>query len=362
MARRSALAAMAGAVAVAGGGTATAEAAPLTRAAAQEAGGGLPVLAVGADWAEELAANPRVQLVPGATYTLSSTVELPDGCLVVGNGATVTVSGTSLGAFRVSGKRDVTLTGIRFRGQPEDPVGTGMVTAHVGVRVSRSSDVRVHGCDFTHWRGAGVVVTGSADDDFFAYRVKVHDNTFDRCYFGFSAADRSEYALLGNNTFTYCRLAIWNSSGNWTVNGNSVVGCYGAYYSFAATSPYGSLTADNWNHGSVVGNTFNHANSGTPTRWSSNAGFPLGGGSQDPGPGVVVNGVLPPTFSGNTLWYTDVTATGLQGGGWLLTGCALSDLTLSCEGEVPVHLVGVQTHHAPTLKGNVKDLLAGAAG
>lgn len=96
-----------------------------------------------------------------------------------------------------------------------------------------------------------LVVTGSAGDDFFAYRVKVHDNTFNR------------------------------------------------------------------------------ANSGTPTRWSGNTGFPLGGGSQDPGPGVVVNGVLPPTFSGNTLWHTDVTAT---------------------------------DHHAPTLKGNVKDPLAGAVG
>jgi hypothetical protein len=323
---------------------------------------GLPVLTAGEDWQQVLSATPRVQLEPGATYTLPAAVELPDGCLIVGNGATVTVSGASVPALRVTRRRDVTLTGIRFLGQETDPLGTAMARDHVAVTLTRSSDVRVTDCSFARWRGAGVVVTGSASDDYMGARTVVSGNTFDRCCFGVSTTDRSEYSLLSGNVFTYCRLAVWNSSGNWNIQGNTVVGCYGAYYSFAATSPYGSLSSDNWNHGAVTGNTFNHSNGGTPTRWTSNAAFPLGGTTRDPGPGVVVSGVLPPTFSGNTLWYTDVTATGLRGSRWVLTGCTLSDLTVACSGSVPIHLLGHQGNRPPTLTGNVVDPLANAAG
>ncbi|MFI8201418.1 right-handed parallel beta-helix repeat-containing protein [Streptomyces sp. NPDC085937] len=339
--------------------SASAAAPPATARAADVTATGLPVLAVGQNWQQVLATTRRVQLEPGATYVLPATVELPDDCLVVGNGATVTVTGPSVTALRVTQKRNVTVTGVRFRGQEADPLGTSMAANHVAVRITRGSDVRVTDCDFARWRGAGVVVTGSAADDYFGSRTVVSGNTFDRCYFGFSAADRSEYALLANNVFTYCRLAVWNSSGNWNIQGNTVVGCYGAYYSLAATSPYGGQSSDNWNHGAVTGSTFNHSNGGTPVRWTANLAFPVGGSPADPGPGVVVSGVLPPTFSGNTLWYTDVTATNLQGSRWVLAGCALSDLTVRCSGSAPVHLVGHQGNHAPVLTGNVVDVLAG---
>ena len=347
---------LAGAVGAAGAGFLLA---PRPASAAPAvAGTGLPVLGTGDDWGKALAATPRMQLEPGATYTLSAPVELPDGCLLVGNGATVTVSGTSVPALRVTGRSHVTLIGIRFLGQKDDPVNTAMVPEHVAVTVARSSDVRVTDCAFERWRGAGLVVTGSAADDYMGARTVVGGNTFDRCFFGVSAADRSEYALLTANVFTYCRLAVWNSSGNWNIQGNTAVGCYGAYYSFAATSPYGKESGDNWNHGAVTGNTFNHANGGASPRWTKNAAFPVGGSARDPGPGVVVSGVLPPTFSGNTLWYTDVSAEDLQGSAWLLTGCALSDLTVRCTGSVPVQLLGHQGAHAPTLTGNVVDVLA----
>ncbi|PGH46981.1 right-handed parallel beta-helix repeat-containing protein [Streptomyces sp. Ru87] len=360
--RRSALAGIVGA-GLAGAGAAGAAGGLLASGgaqAAQDPGRGLPVLPPGADWGRVLARTPQVQLAPGTTYTLDEPVELPDDCWIAGNGATVTVSGDSLGALRITGRRNVTVTGVRFLGRAADPVDSPMVAAHVGVALTRSFNVRVLDCDFERWRGAGVTVTGSVDDDYYAYRVKLRGNSFDRCYFGVSAADRSEYSVLGGNSFTYCRLAIWNSSGNWTVNDNNVMGCRGAYYSLAETSPYGSLPADNWNHGSLAGNTFNHSNSGGRSPWTRETAFPVGGEPRDPGPGVVVGGVLPPTFSGNTLWYTDLTATDLQGTRWLLSGSTFSHLTIACTGTAPVHLVGTQSRNpgaAPVLRGNVKDLL-----
>ncbi|MEW1862612.1 right-handed parallel beta-helix repeat-containing protein [Streptomyces sp. NPDC088194] len=323
--------------------------------------GALPVLQPGDDWAAVLAATPQVQLLPGATYTLAAAVALPDGCHIQGNGATVTVADDTTGALTATGRSTITVTGVRFLGRAGNPLDTAPSFHHVAVALTRSTDVRITDCDFTNWRGAGVTVNGSSADDYFAYRVKLTGNAFLNCYFGVSAADRSEYSQLTANSFAYCRLAIWNSSGNWTIHGNSVVGCYGAYYSIARTSPYGALTSDNWAHGSLTGNTFNHSNGGAGELWNAGTAFPIGGTSQDPGSGVVVSGVLPPTFTGNTLWYSDVSATDLAGTRWLLSGNTFSNLTITCTGTTPVALAGTQSNgaaNAPTLAGNVKDLFA----
>lgn len=88
--------------------------------------------------------------------------------------------------------------------------------------------------------------------------------------------------------------------------------------------------------------------------------IPVGGVDRDPGRGVTIEGLLPPTFTGNTLWYTDVRASRLVGTRWLLSGCTFSNLTITGDGAVPVHLVGTQANGAanlPRLVGNVVDLL-----
>ncbi|WP_329171504.1 right-handed parallel beta-helix repeat-containing protein [Streptomyces sp. NBC_01477] len=342
-------------------GAVLATALPAAPAAALVQTGTLPVLQPTDDWATVLAATPQVQLQSGATYTLTKPVELPSGCSIQGNGATVTVAADATGALTATGRTGVTITRVRFLGRATSPLNTAASFPHVAVALSRSTDVRISDCDFVNWRGAGITVRGSTADDYFAYHVKLDGNTFHNCYFGVSVTDRSEYCQLTRNTFSYCRLAIWNSAGNWTIDSNTVVGCYGAYYSFALTSPYGALSSDNWAHGCLVGNTFNHSNGGAKQLWNGNTAFPIGNSTQDPGSGVVVDGVLPPTFTGNALWYTDLTATGLAGTRWLLSGCTFSNLTITCTGTTPVALAGTQSNgaaNAPVLRGNVKDLLA----
>lgn len=375
-------------------------------------GAALPVLRPADDWTRVLRQTPQLQLEPGATYVLERTVELPDGCVIEGNGATVTVAGDAIGAFGISGRRDVRIRNLVLLGRAQDPIGSTAAFGHVALRIARSSNVRVENCDFSHWRGAGIVLTGSVDDDYFDYRNKIVGNAFHHCYFGVSIADRAEFGQLLGNSFSSCRLAIWNSAGNWTIADNVSVGCHGAYYAIAQTSPYGELAADNWCHGTLVGNTFNHCNAGvgslhggnvrgekpsargqifddSPVHsfgygpgnggnmdraegfaartasaaqapghyWSANAAFPVGGALRDPGRGVVVEGVLPPTFTGNTLWYSDVHARDLLGTRWLLSGCVLSNLTVTCQGSVPVELAGTQANGADSLPrrvGNVK--------
>lgn len=344
---------------LAGAGVLTAEPARAATSGARE----LPTLTPTDDWPTVLASTKEVQLVPGAQYVLSSTVDLPTGCRIVGNGAEVTVASTSLTAFTIASRARVTITDLRLTGQATDPINTGIVTTHVGIRMSRSSDVRIEGCDFMHWRGAAVAITGSDADTYYRYRTKVIGNSFNKCFLAVSIADRSEYGILADNHFTHCRLAIWNSSGNWLTSGNVVVGCYGAYYAIGRSSPYGSQSSDNWNHGAVVGNVVNHASSGAGTRWTSNVAFVIGGVSRDPGSGVVVEGVTPPTFTGNTLWDSDITGHNLGGTRWLLSGCTISGGTVSCTGDdpldvTPIHLSGTQSARSspPTLGANVVDL------
>ncbi|MGC4783109.1 hypothetical protein ACLQ3A_15810 [Micromonospora zamorensis] len=93
------------AVAVAGAAGALAAVAPPGRADAAIVSTSLPVLGVTDDWNAVLARTPQVQLTPGATYTLTAPVALPDRCVIVGNGATVTrwmLSGCTLSNLAVS--------------------------------------------------------------------------------------------------------------------------------------------------------------------------------------------------------------------------------------------------------------------
>lgn len=342
--------------------TPSAQSAPPSRA--------LPVLRPGDDWEATLARTPQVQLLPGARYVLEAPVSLPGGTLLEGNGAIVAASSTAHGLFAVDGASDVTLRGVRLHGEEGydpardvlPPIDVPFHASHTALRARRARNLRVLDCDLLGWRGAGIAATGDVSDDYFSYGVQVRGCRFEACRIGLSAADRCEYSLLTTSVFTACRLAVWNSSGNWSLAGLVIVGCHGAYYSIGATSPFGELASDNWGHGAVTGCTMNHSVGGTPRRWTRHLELEIGGVLRDPGPGVVIEGVLPPTFSANTLWYTDVTARDLPASVWYLTGCALSDLRITQDGGAPVRLVGHQANagdpHAPVLSGDVADALA----
>ncbi len=315
------------------------------------------VLQPGDDWAAVLAASPQVQLVAGASYTLAAPVDLPDNASIEGNGAVITVASDDVAAFVATSKTGITIRNLTLQGRAEDPLNQPANFAHTAIRLERCTSFRITDCDFNYWLGAGVVVTGDRADDYFSYRGHIQGNTFNRCYFGLSFTDRAEYSAVTDNIFTANRLAIWNSSGNLSVTSNVVVNCYGAYYAYAKTSPYGALASDNWNHGAVTGNTFNHSNGSGGARWTSNVAFDIGGQSIDPGAGVVVDGLLPPTFTGNTLWYTNIKANNHGANQWLLTGCALSNLSITATGNNPVKILGFQSNgagNAPRISGNVQ--------
>lgn len=301
--------------------------------------------------------NAKIFLAAGATYTLTSAVSLPAGTQIEGNGATVTVDSTSHGAFTFGTSSAVTtglkLRNIIFLGQAADATNSALNTAHVALSTQRAQDINIEGCIFRFWLGAGMTQQAVAGDQF-TQRNIIHGNTFDRCYFGLSLADRAEFNLVYGNHFNQCRLGVWSAAGNNKVDCNEFLDCYGAYYSYAQTSPFGTFTSDNWSHGSFVGNTANHSNGSGGTRWTSNVSFSIGGVSTDPGTGFVCNGVLQPTFAGNTFYYTNITSTNCTLPDWNIVGSVLAQMVVTQSGSNTVTLVGCSQQTAVTTSGAVR--------
>lgn len=281
-------------------------------------------------------------LQSGSIYTFSN-IALPSNTFISGNGAIVTPGQSHQNCFTLTDVKNVSLRDIHFRGQTAGAAGGALNTSHIAVQIIKSQDVLIHGCSFKNWLGAGIVSRGSTSGvSYFNYRLIISNNTFDQCFFGISIADRSEYSIFSNNILTSCRVGTWHSSGNWNINGNTYVTCRAPYLSFGNTSPFGTYSSDNWNHGSFTANILNHSNSGGDTPWGA-ISFPIGGVASDP-TGVVISGVLPPTFTGNTLYYTNLDFTGVTATStsspWQITGCVFSQMTISASQSGVIALVG----------------------
>lgn len=294
-------------------------------------------------------------LQAGRTYTFSNVV-LPSNTTILGNGAFVIPGSTTNKCFLLTDVTNITLRDIYFKGQTAAAAGGALNTAHVAVHIQRSQNVIINGCSFINWLGAGIVSQGATTGiSYYNYRMIISNNKFDQCFFGISLADRSEYCMFSNNILSSCRVGTWHSSGNWNINGNTYVTCRAPYLSYAKTSPFGSLSSDNWNHGSFVGNIMNHSNSGGNSAWGA-ASFAIGGTASDP-TGVVINGVLPPTFTGNTLYYTNLDFSGVAlavaSTPWQITGCVLSQMTVSSDSPGAIALVGCSKQANVTVSANI---------
>ncbi len=292
----------------------------------------------------------------GVQYQFTNVI-LPSDVTITGNGATVITGNTSYKCFIIRDVKNVRLRDINFKGSPDEVVGKPLLTTHVAVHIQRSQDVAIDGCVFSNWQGAGIVAQGaqSGGISYFDYRTTVTNNKFEQCFFGISIADRSEYGNFTGNILTSCRVGTWHTSGNWMINSNNYVSCGAPYLSIGKTSPFGSQSSDNWNHGSLVGNIMNHANSGGHKAWR-NTPFTVGGASINPH-GVVISHVLPPTFTGNTLYYTDLDFTDVMATStntpWHITGNVFAQMSIKANAANRIAMVGSSFQANVTVSPNV---------
>lgn len=289
----------------------------------------------------------KIKLLPGALYIWDN-VMLPSGTHIIGNQAILRPSGLNaiLKQENTQFNGRTILENLIFEGQEASAVNSGIVPAHVGFSSKRSYQTRITGCIFRNFRGAGLTFQGDSKDNVYQNAVQVDGNIFYYNFCGVSACDRSEFSQIINNNFSSCRVAVINTSGNWMVNNNIMTTCTCGYFTINKPTPWGSYTGDNWCHGTFVGNKINHSDSGGKPRYNSNTNIPCSGVNYNPVGAMYVDGVLPPTISSNTCYYSSMEFKNLSTSmpTVSLVGCVFSTCRLVSPAAGIIKLVGCNIH------------------
>ena len=286
-------------------------------------------------------------LDPDGTYICDDVV-LPARTTIIGRNAQVSPSDSTHACFLlIDGSDDVNITDVKLVGQAASPNNTPYAAAHWAIKISRAARPRVSGCHVKHFSGGGVGAVGlNGRTD---YAAHITGNTFERCFFGGLFTAWYEYGQW-DNIVDSCRVGLMCESGNWTVRGKHTK-CRTPYLSAKRAVDFsaGGVVAavGNSEHGTISGLECNHANDSGASVWSSNSGIPLvGGGTYDAIPGVVFDEVLPPTMSGITLYYSDLTVLNrpVMATPSYFVGGSAAGCTISSDALGTLELVGVTVY------------------
>lgn len=286
-------------------------------------------------------------LDPNQEYEFSNIV-IPSGVTIIGNGSTVRAATADAPVFRISQNvHQIYIQGINFDGNLKGtPYGRDVVKTHIGIEVYKASYVTIENCGFEDFLGAGISMFNHNGNKL-AVDLRVSGCRFSRCQYGWIAWYNCEYGILSDNHFTNCRVGMWNCSGNWLVSGNVAVDCRAAYISTPKPNEIAFSTGGNFAHGTITGNTMNHSNDSpwpaTPLKF---------GNATRAFQGVVFDSVLPVTFTGNSMWYTDFSAENLLDE-FYLTGCTLSNCLVTASGKHAMHLTGCWVRSSVHFNGDI---------
>lgn len=278
----------------------------------------------------------NIELNPTISYSFNN-ILLPSGTFIVGKGATITSPNTTYAIFNTNGNDDINISGINFVGATASPDGVASVASDVGIKIDTSYRVRVQDCEFNNFLGCGINAHGLPIDLPAAIANKsirniITKNRFSKCFIGLALWDQSEYGIISDNNFTYCRVAIWSQSGNCAFTGNCIANCRAGFVSTPDINNIILSSGDNRQHGSVVGNIFNHCRSDQSNiPWTTN--FLINGKDYQ---GVWIDGLagtLPPSFVANTMYYSDLKYLNADVSAmpiWVISGCVFSRMEVSC--------------------------------
>ena len=278
-----------------------------------------------------------IMLSPDINYSFNN-ITVPSGVSIIGNGATITSPNTLNPIFKIgtttTDSTDVVIKDIKFRGATSNANNLACIPTDIAIDMVRTARVTITGCEFNHFLGAGIstqqyasTVTRESQSNI------IQGNTFTYCYYGFINWKDSEFGIFNNNNISYCRCGIWSLSGNWTYDGNIVVRCRAGFVSTTTLNDIVTSTGTNFQHGTVVGNTFNHDIPTQTTAWNT-SNYLI---NSIDFVGIYIDGkdsAIPPLFSGNTFYYTDF---GYYNSSlsampfWYLTGCVISNCSVYCD-------------------------------
>ncbi|ECD2400799.1 hypothetical protein EW445_17780 [Salmonella enterica subsp. enterica serovar Newport] len=251
------------------------------------------------------------ELMSNQIYIFSD-VTLPAGTVIRGNNATIKAGAKNKPVFNIH-TNNIHIQGCNFVGQDTPINNEAYNKNHFAIKIAAGVNVRITQNSFTNFSGGGVGLIGLESDEYMYYSALITENLFQLCYIAVLWTGRYEFGRFINNRIYRCRVGIWDEAGNWSVNSNKITACRNPYIStnkaidFAANNI--KAFSANSAHGTFVGNECNHANDIGSTIWTINADIPLiSGESYKPGnSGIIFDGVLPPTVTGLTLYYCNVT-------------------------------------------------------
>ena len=298
-------------------------------------------------------------LIPNQTYLLSD-VTLPAGTVIRGNNATIKAGAKNKPVFNVNAN-NIYIQGCKFVGQDTSVNNEAYNKEHFAIKVAAGVNVTITQNSFTNFSGGGVGLIGQESDEYMYYSALISENVFQLCYIAILWTGRYEFGRFTNNRIERCRIGIWEEAGNWSINNNKITACRNPYISsnkainFTANNI--KAFSENPGHGTFVGNECNHANDIGNTIWTSNADIPLiSGASYKPNEtGIIFDGVLPPTVTGLTLYYCNVTMRNRPQMEHTskLVGVVASTMSFSADKEGVMEVVALTAHTKVTLR-NVK--------
>jgi hypothetical protein len=290
--------------------------------------------------------NKIIRLNPNYNYQMYN-ITIPDGVVIYGENAKIKSLGRDKSIFyigrpEINATLHVKLFDIQFEGVSDVVNNLACINKDRGVEVCRAMDVTVNRCSFKYFLGCGLLAYDYPGGLHHSQLNDFSDNTFEWCYFALMGGATSEFTICARNKFKLCRVAIWNQGGNWQYTDNMITYCRSAFISTGASNPVLSASTVNLGHGQVSGCIINHDGVGQTPAWSD-ANYQINGVDYE---GIFVDGAnsnIPPLFTGNTLYYTNIVYVNSAASGmdkWKLTGCVFSLNILECDTLGKLALVG----------------------
>ncbi len=296
--------------------------------------------------------NASIEIKSNTEITIHSTIEVAQGVHLNGNNNSLIASQKDFAMFYFKqGANNCLFENLQIVGQRVSAVNKGFTKSNVGIKLNRAYKNVFKNIHFKNFSGACMTFQGSVSDDVYAHRSMVLGCSFSNSFIGLSHTDRYEYSIVSNCFFSRCRVGIIDNSGNWNVTGNSFVTCSTPLLAVNKTTPYGTLSSDNWAHGMFSSNKIEHSASGGGTRWNSNLGFTVGGTSFTSKGGVHIEGVIPPTIAANSFYFSNLTFKNPETGGSLfyVNSATFQNSTIYCNISNKIKLNGCNIRSGVTL-------------
>lgn len=273
--------------------------------------------------------NFCVYLIPGATYHWHN-VKISRPITIYGRGATVKLSGSvgpiievTTGLTVKPSDCPVTIYDVIFDGDVTVNRTVAMNDSfipHSAIWFTNAWKSSIINCSFFNFNGTALWYRDDALYTFWSQQHMVLGCKFQLCRICISNSGRSEYSLANSNSFFDCCVCFNVVGGNWRRSGNNISTCKCAYLHVEAGMWYEGSNKLNTAHGAFTDNTLNHCDQGSlwPAAWALADGRQI---TRISGMYFDSSVSCPPTFTGNTLWYSSIELRGFALIGSMQTFC-----------------------------------------